>query len=101
MSKLRKTAKGKPCCLRLPGICNRNPETTVLAHINSEYKGVALKSPDICGTRACSSCHAVLDGSRSEIEALTGATYHEIALMGLIRTLKSYIEEGILHGVSE
>ena len=28
----RKEAKGRECMVRLPGICNFNPETTVLAH---------------------------------------------------------------------
>lgn len=29
---LRKTARGRECQLRVPGVCNFNPETTVLAH---------------------------------------------------------------------
>ena len=29
---LRKLAKGRDCQVRLPGICNGNPETVVLAH---------------------------------------------------------------------
>jgi hypothetical protein len=30
---LRKEAKGRGCMVRLPGICNFNSETVVLAHI--------------------------------------------------------------------
>ena len=33
MSKLRKSAKGQLCLVRLPGVCNHNAETTVLAHL--------------------------------------------------------------------
>jgi len=32
MTNLRKEARGRNCQVRLPGICNGNPETTVLAH---------------------------------------------------------------------
>ncbi|VEI70653.1 82 prophage-derived uncharacterized protein ybcO [Serratia quinivorans] len=32
MTNLRKEAKGRDCQVRMPGICNFNPETTVLAH---------------------------------------------------------------------
>jgi len=90
---LRKAAKGKCCDLRIPGICNRDPTTTVLAHITTEYKGIALKSPDICAVRACSDCHDYFDGRAG----LIGKTeYQELALAGLCRTLKAYINEGLI-----
>ena len=41
MANLRKEARGRECQVRLPGICNGNPETVVLAH----YRMVG-----ICGT---------------------------------------------------
>ncbi|BBI46989.1 hypothetical protein KPSA1B_105772 [Pseudomonas syringae pv. actinidiae] len=31
--KLRASAKGQDCTVRIPAICNYNPETTVLAHL--------------------------------------------------------------------
>lgn len=30
MTDLRKAAKGKPCTIRVPGVCNFDPATTVL-----------------------------------------------------------------------
>ncbi len=33
MADLRKAARGRECQVRIPGVCNGNPETTVLAHI--------------------------------------------------------------------
>lgn len=90
---LRQLARGKACCLRIPGVCNRNPETVVLAHINTIWKGVALKSPDICAVRACSSCHDYVgDMATPEMRLL--------ALDGLLRTLKAYTEEGVIQSSS-
>lgn len=60
MTKLRKSAKGKNCTVRIPGYCNHNQETTVLAHRNGS--GVGRKHKDIFGAYVCSSCHDVIDG---------------------------------------
>ncbi|WP_295460481.1 nuclease domain-containing protein [uncultured Pseudomonas sp.] len=62
--KLRDSARGQDCTLRIPGICNGNPETTVLAHIACGQKGMGLKSPDNMAVFACSCCHDLLDGRR-------------------------------------
>lgn len=60
MSKLRQSARGEECTVRL-SCCNSNPETTVLAHAPSDDHGMALKSPDWWAAYACSSCHDALD----------------------------------------
>jgi hypothetical protein len=63
MTRERKAAKGKPCMVRLPNICNGNPETTVLAHYRlAGYCGTALKPPDSMAAWACSDCHDAIDG---------------------------------------
>lgn len=63
MSKsLRTLARGKPCMVRIPGVCNGNPETTVLAHIRrGGVAGMGQKPPDVCGVWACSACHDAMD----------------------------------------
>ena len=44
---LREYARGKPCMIRLPGICNRDNTTTVLCHERiSGLSGAGLKAPD-------------------------------------------------------
>ena len=60
---LRKFARGQPCTLRLPGICNGNPETTVLAH--GRGAGMGTKLRDYIGVHACSDCHSYLDSCDS------------------------------------
>lgn len=64
MSKITASAKGEECQVRIPGVCNFDPETTVWAHANglAAGKGGGLKSPDALGTYACSACHDLIDG---------------------------------------
>jgi hypothetical protein len=70
---LRDYAKGKPCLIRLPRICNGRNETTVLCHERvSGFSGAGLKSPDFFAAWGCSACHDVVDG---RVDA--GLTYDE------------------------
>jgi hypothetical protein len=50
---------------QLESICNHNPETTVLAHMNEKAMfgvGMGQKVPDIFAAWLCSDCHDALDG---------------------------------------
>lgn len=62
-SLIRASARGEDCTLRISGVCNYNPETTVWAHSNQSKhgKGIGLKAADEYGCYACSCCHAFLD----------------------------------------
>ena len=92
---LRKLARGQECFLRLPGICNHNPETTVLAHIRNQWFSRGSKPPDICGVFACSSCHDVVDG-RAQVWAWTPDKIDAMVLDALCRQLHFYVKEGIV-----
>lgn len=59
MSKIRQSARGEDCSLRLVS-CSSN-ETTVLCHIGRN-RGMALKCSDNFAVYACSNCHDVIDG---------------------------------------
>lgn len=63
MTEARKSAKGQPCMVRLPGVCNGNTETVVLAHYRlSGYCGIGIKpDDDVFGAWACSACHDECD----------------------------------------
>lgn len=65
---VRNSARGEACTLRIPGACNSNPETTVLAHLPCGMGGMGMKAPDLIAIHACSGCHDALD-SRTGIEA--------------------------------
>lgn len=60
---LRKAARNRPCQIRIPGICNGDPDTTVLAHYRLPGTcGVGMKPPDEQAAHSCSACHDEVDG---------------------------------------
>jgi len=59
--KVRNSARGQNCTLRIYQVCNHNPETVVYAHVGGAG-GVGMKCGDNMGVYACSSCHDVIDG---------------------------------------
>lgn len=67
MVNLRKEARGRECQVRLVGICNFNPETTVLAHYRL-HSGMGLKPDDMQGAWACSACHDEIDRRTRKLE---------------------------------
>lgn len=83
---LRQLARAKPCMVRLPGICNGNPETTVLAHYRLiGISGMGIKSDDLLGAWACSDCHDAID-RRAHMDL--DRDYVRLAhLEGMVRTL--------------
>ena len=65
--KIRESAQGQDCQVRLPGICNFNPETTIPAHVGSGG-GMGSKVSDLHIAYCCSACHAEIDGQTMKIE---------------------------------
>jgi hypothetical protein len=69
MTPARKEARGKPCMVRIPGVCNGDPETTVLAHYRlAGYCGTGMKPIDALGAWACSACHDECDRRTRKLE---------------------------------
>ena len=76
MSKITESARGMECQIRIPGICNGNPESVVWCHANGSAsgKGIGAKSHDALGAYGCQACHDVYDRragvrmSRLEVE---------------------------------
>ncbi|MFE1815604.1 DUF1364 domain-containing protein [Metapseudomonas otitidis] len=94
MSKLTKSARGRECQVRIPGICNGNPETTVLAHYRlAGTCGMGIKPHDMLGAWACSSCHDEIDRRTRRIDADSAALAH---LEGVIRTQAILLKEGVI-----
>jgi len=95
MPDLRQLAQGQPCLIRVPIVCNGNPDTTVLCHIRMiELSGTGIKAPDVFATFGCSACHAVCDGQQK-----SEYSYSERRLMlleGMVRTQMWLMEQGIL-----
>ncbi|ACT07072.1 protein of unknown function DUF1364 [Dickeya chrysanthemi Ech1591] len=57
---LHESAYGQVCTLQIPGICNGNPETTVLCHLPPTH-GMGYKGDDFRAVYSCSFCHDVID----------------------------------------
>lgn len=64
MTPIRSSARNQDCTLRIPGICNYNPQTVVWCHSNESVdgKGAGLKARDPEGCYGCSACHSYYDG---------------------------------------
>lgn len=93
MPNLRKLARGRDCQVRIPGVCNGDPATVVLAHLNGA--GMGRKRHDLHGAYCCSACHDVLDG-RAYPHAFTRVELNVFHLEGVIRTQELLIAEGHL-----
>lgn len=87
---LREYARDQECQIRIPGVCNGNPETTVLAHFRMVgVSGLGIKSPDVIGSHACSDCHAYVDTEHSLVARV-------MFLEGVIRTIALLVSRKIL-----
>jgi len=92
MSKITKSARGQECQVRIPGICNHNPETVVFAHLGGG--GMGMKRGSNEGAYCCSSCHDALDWRlHHDIPMEKIKLWHLEAVM---RTQKILIEKGLL-----
>jgi hypothetical protein len=81
--------------VRLPGICNHNSATTVLAHIRlSGISGMGIKADDLLGAWACSACHDAVDRRfRTDLDR----DYVRLAhLEGMVRTIAQLRKEGLI-----
>ena len=91
MTDYRKLAKGKDCQVRMISVCNRDPETTVLAYVRlSGVTGMGQKSPDKMGAWACSECHRFTEIFKDDDEIQryfyegVMRTQYELHRMGLL-----------------
>ncbi len=92
MANLRKEARGRECQVRIYGICNGNPETTVLAHYRmAGICGTGMKPEDLIGAWACSACHDEIDRRTHNLDNKDARLYH---LEGVIRTQAILLKEG-------
>lgn len=92
MSKLTKAARDQECTLQLYPYCDGDTEKTVPAHLNSEQKGMANKSPDWWLVDACSTCHAIIDGHR-KVDDISEVELLQAKLRALFRTLRRRIRD--------
>ncbi len=91
--RLTKLARGRECTVRIPGVCNHDPDTVVLAHIRMvDISGFGIKANSLFGAYSCHACHMVADG-----QVPSEYTHDERRLMlleGMVRTQAILIKEG-------
>lgn len=97
MSKLRQSARGRMCQVRIAG-CLHSPETVVLAHANGSAagKGIGMKAPDAIAAFCCAYCHDCYDGRRLPPDGWTRDDVHLAFADGVFRTQRIWLEEGLL-----
>lgn len=97
MSKIRKSAMNENCTVRVPGHCNNDITTTVLAHINSVRlgHGVGIKTNDIFGAYCCHECHSAIDGrERSNWTKKELKLFH---IEGILETQLKLLQKGLIN----
>ena len=90
--KLRDSARGQECKIRIPGVCNFNPETTVLCHLNGAGSGT--KHSDLMAAFGCCDCHAAIDR-----RIKTQYSPNELELMhlqGVTRTQQFWLDNDLV-----
>lgn len=89
--KLRDSAKGQSCQIRIPGSCKDDIETTVLAHLNGG--GMGIKKSDFQASFCCFACHQVVDGAKNKYSRELVELWHR---QGVERTQNWWFENGYL-----
>lgn len=92
--RLRRSAQGQPCTLRLPGICEGDSATTVLAHPPVANGGMSIKGSDLDGAFACARCHDVLDKRQSS--RLSLGEIYECWIRGAQETRAIWVQQGLV-----
>ena len=98
---LRTLARNQDCMVRIPGVCNGDPATTVLAHYRlAGTCGTGIKPPDVIGAWCCSECHDVIDG-RSRIRGLSQEMISRESIRlahaeGVLRTIYALVKLGVM-----
>jgi hypothetical protein len=93
---ITRSAKGEACTIRLPTICNGNPETTVFSHISGIRfgHGTGQKVNDLLGAYGCSCCHDVVDG---RVKHSFDADFVKLAFYeGVFETQLKLIKKGLI-----
>lgn len=94
-SKIRRSAQGQDCTIRIPGVCNGNPETTVLCHLPGG--GMGAKRHDIHGAYGCSSCHDAIDGRSTHYIGSVGDSEARLDFLeGVMRTQEILLRDGLI-----
>ena len=96
--RIRDSARGEDCQVRIIGACTNDPATTIWSHapLQAAGKGRGWKSIDLAGAYCCTACDAVIDGQRP---LPPGANRDSVLLdwfMGHMRSLVILKQKGLV-----
>lgn len=96
--RIRDSARGEECTVRIVGACTHDPAHTIWSHapLQAAGKGRGWKSIDLAGAYCCTACDAVIDGQRP---MPPGATRDSVMLdwfMGHMRSLVILKQKGLV-----
>lgn len=91
---LRDSARGQDCTFQIVGVCNYDPETTVLCHLPDESHGMSRKSDDFSAAFGCSACHDAVDGRKSSTEYSEHEHFYNSRANK--RTIRKWLEMGLI-----
>lgn len=88
---LLEMARGRPCLLMVPAICNHRLDTTVAAHSNLSIHGKAgaRKADDFYAVESCRACHYWLDFGKASAATKLDAFMNGHALQVLAWRLRA------------
>lgn len=97
MSKIRESARGEECQVRIVGVCTADPATTIWSHARwgAAGKGKSIKALDLAGAYACTACDAAYDGQRQVIGMKRGEIDADWC-MGHFRSLVILRDKGLI-----
>ena len=97
IKQIRDSARGQLCTIEIPGVCNHDPQTTVLAHYQAPgHGGMGTKPDDSSAVYACSSCHDVLDGRVKRPDYFPLCDVESVWFHGMIKTWRLLLENEVL-----
>ena len=98
MSKLRQSARGEDCLVRIPGICTHDPSTVILSHARwgSAGRGKSIKALDLASAYCCVACDSVYDGQTKPPPGMTRAEVDADWCQGHFRTLVRMRDKGLI-----
>ena len=96
--RIRDSARGEECTVRIVGACTGKPEQTIWSHapLQAAGKGRGIKAVDVAGAYCCTTCDAVVDGQR---HLPPGASRDSVLLdwmLGHLRSLVILKQKGLI-----
>lgn len=99
--RIRESARGEECLVRLVGVCTHDATTTIWSHgrwgaqLGGAGRGMSTKALDLCGAYACSACDAAFD-QHAGAKHLTREQIDMDWMLGHLRSLGRLHEKGLL-----